>query len=61
MDYAEALEIAKKRYGENVSIVRKPKSGFTTTNPIPSFLGEVTSPLGHNDSWWVYRSLLKPE
>lgn len=55
MDHAEALEIAKNRYGDNVYVSRKPKNGFTATNPIPSFLGEITSPLGHNDSWWVYR------
>lgn len=55
MDHAEALEIAKSRYGENIYVSRKPRNGLTATNPIPSFLGEITSPKGHNDSWWVYR------
>lgn len=55
MNYAEALKLAKQQYGENVYVSRKPVNSFTATNPIPSFLGEITSPLGHNDSWWVYR------
>lgn len=55
MKHDEALAIARERFGDPVYVVRKPKNGFTATNPIPSFLGEITSRLGHNDSWWVYR------
>lgn len=55
MDHSEALEIAKDKYGENIYLVRKPQNGFTSTNSVPSFLGEITSPKGHNYSWWVYR------
>lgn len=55
MNYQEAWDKAIASYGENIEIVRKPKNGFTASNPIPTFLGEITSPSGHNDSWWVYR------
>jgi hypothetical protein len=56
MNYAEAVEIARKRFGEDVYVSRKPKNGFTATNSIPNFLGEISSQKGHNDAWWVYRT-----
>jgi hypothetical protein len=55
-EFQQALAIAKQTYGDDVSIVRKPRNGFTSTNPIPSFLGQINTKNGSAYAWWVYRA-----
>jgi hypothetical protein len=55
-EFQQALVIAKRTYGDDVSIVRKPRNGFASTNPVPSFLGEINTDNGSANVWWVYRA-----
>jgi hypothetical protein len=56
MNQQQALEKAESIYGQPVYVVRKPKDGFASTNPVPSFLGEINTHEGQNQVWWVYRA-----
>lgn len=56
MVHQQALEQAQSIYGDNVTVTRKPRNGFASTNPVPSFLGEIGTENGSANVWWVYRA-----